>query len=694
MMFSFGDVHYLDDCRSTLAWPSLYTAMRIQEYIGDFIGDILSKLPKKQPLHMLLRLFPRQARVYFKWKQLSSMSKQEQTSQLKVRQGGAYATNGMGLPAADDDESDRDDAHAPTTGRKRRMRGSASKKSRHKDQSSRKRRKVDSDGSDGESDSEAPSKRGGVRRGGKAAAGGGRKKKAGVDGDSGSDTDGVGLHVSSDESGSSSDAADDDDVGVGGYSSPDVDDVGDGFDAESSGGEEEPDSELTLAQGAAEEDAELHEVEDIIATTNEMIHAKTNTDEKQHQTLAPSAAPSPSASSSSSSTPLAPDGAADSGQVHYEFYLAPLDLYLGPLHRLSHQDSLCSPMSVDHYRTFVKSRESSFVTPTRKLREFIAWSKIPNWIGKNVVLLLGYLAWDRIGMVIECCGRLRDCSRHSRSSLPYTVYEANKAIAFLESDRQTSMRFLKDNQLVGAIKSEMSAYLENRHKHHPAGVGDGSAVDDAPTPGSLIPSASPVVSIHSANATALQYLGAAGGVAAAMADSHATDGNTIRNTISTNLIPNARQNESNVSMASLGATTASGSSFATPAPTYAGSASVAPSAPLSSSPPPVSISALPSSSPSSSHSSSKSGRFSESARVRLQCMADACAWKYRKANPEIQAIHREEGLELDQIRGWMANNKPMEFKRTTQRQTRKQQQQTDITQTDAANTGGTHDMQD
>lgn len=44
-------------------------------------------------------------------------------------------------------------------------------------------------------------------------------------------------------------------------------------------------------------------------------------------------------------------------------------------------------------------------------------------------------------------------------------------------------------------------------------------------------------------------------------------------------------------------------------------------------------------------------------------MSEACGWKYRRANLQVQAIHDEEGLGFEQIRSWMANNKPPAFKR-------------------------------
>jgi hypothetical protein len=61
--------------------------------------------------------------------------------------------------------------------------------------------------------------------------------------------------------------------------------------------------------------------------------------------------------------------------------------------------------------------------------------------------------------------------------------------------------------------------------------------------------------------------------------------------------------------------------------------------------------------------SSKGTRFNESQKVALQRLAEHCNWKFRVGNPEVVRVAQEQGLEVLQIRGWMQNNKPQQFKR-------------------------------
>ena len=650
MMFSHGDIHYIDtDTHHTLAWPSLYTAMRIADDLVVFIGEIMNKLPTKQPLHMAVRLFPKQARVYFKWKHMSSISKQEQNAS-SVRPLSNRLDDGEEVDDAKDSfqfhqRSRSTDTPSttpnPSTARKRKpstkstMRRSAKKRQKMNDSDG------DGDGSGvDESESESTAKRKSTRR---------KKKEAAHE------SGGSGSEI---ESSSGDDSEDEDYTPYPSHATQvSGDDRSDGEEEE----EIESDHEVELAQSAAgEEDVELHEVEEIIETTSKL--------ERIGATKPNSSAAASTVQSSESTAATSGSSSSSSSKVAYDIYLSDLDLHLGPLFRLHHQDLLSSPMSLDHYKVFVRARESSFVTPPRRCRHFMSWLRLPSWLGRNVLHFLGYLTWDRIGMIIQVCQRWRQRSRHARSNLPFTVYEVNQAIQYLEKEPQTSTMFLTDSNYVRSIKSEMDAFIENRnkiqqqlqqheHQFHNTDITSNNASashstddlmdSDVPAPGDTNVSSLQMLirDREQANQVALANLG---------------------DSVLTNDVE-AIARLAKLSASDSTPTSAQPSSFASvlpssvtalPPPNLASSPSISLSTyPISSS--------RPASSPCVSNTCPKS-RFSESARIRLHQMAEACGWKYRRANPAVQAIHQEEGLELDQIRCWMANNKPTELKKKIQ----------------------------
>ena len=524
MMLSFGDIHYTHDSNSSsaaaaaaaaswspamvapaadsssghLSWPSLYTAMRIQEHIECWLSGVLAQLPTdRKPLQTLTRMFPLQSRVYFKWKRMNSMAKQEQHGEEPQRR----QEEEEGSKA--DAETEQEDAPVSTrslrvapssssfssSARGKRKSVDLSPTAKRPPTSASKRRKNLA------GIAETPAKRGRKKAGAVAAAAAaanddvdlpasGRGSKRGAprsrppakrgkhfppptpDSDGGGDGSVAGSEAESGDGGGGggSDSAEDD-------SSPDASDDDSNSPGSSRSSSDAEDAEaddplgietdLRLAAPEEEEDeqdADINEMEEIIASAVDQ-HAGRNAvaaaaaaaalklgqDERKE-----SVTPASSASSSSSSSA-------------FDLFFPSLSLHLGPLHRLAKQDALSQHMSSEHFTQFVKCREASFVYPGRRQKLLSEWTGLPQSTSKSVLLLLGYLAWDRIGMIVELCVALRECSRHARSNVPFTIYEVNAALRMLEEHPMTSQKQWRDEAFGGFnLQKQLQAYYESK----------------------------------------------------------------------------------------------------------------------------------------------------------------------------------------------------------------------------------------
>lgn len=246
--------------------------------------------------------------------------------------------------------------------------------------------------------------------------------------------------------------------------------------------------------------------------------------------------------------------------------------------------------------------------------------------GSHLLKLLAYLAWDRIGMIVEIASRLRECSRHARSALAFTVYEVEKAIGMLEAQEETSLKKMQERGR--AIVS--------------SGAGAEDIDIDSTEATTTIKDAT--ISPRSWAAAAneqLKALAMPGAVAAAASSTESEE-------VAAAVAAAKAAKEAAVTMEQAGA--AYGFPPLHSFPLAPAASSAAPYLP----PPEPEAASTP---------VPKHARFSDGAKLRLQAMADACGWKYRQKNPQVQEIHAMDGLGFDQIRGWMANNKPVEFKR-------------------------------
>jgi hypothetical protein len=61
---------------------------------------------------------------------------------------------------------------------------------------------------------------------------------------------------------------------------------------------------------------------------------------------------------------------------------------------------------------------------------------------RRLLMLLGYLAWDRIGMIVEICNHLRQRGSHAWSRLPFTISEVQSAIYLLESVAECAVQHI------------------------------------------------------------------------------------------------------------------------------------------------------------------------------------------------------------------------------------------------------------
>ena len=460
MMLSFGDVHFVDSAAAaagsnphgfvrsgdTLSWPSLYTAMRIQEAVEEFVRCFLPKLkPGRAGLDTMIRLFPKQARVYFKWKDMNQRAKTQQ-QQAALEAEGDEASDMMGSEQSD--EEDQRPNMSQRKAHKRKRKSEKQPKAEEPASASTRRaaaaaappakrgrkRGASAAGSSSDSDDpdfEAPTGRGRGRgrgrggRGGRSSATRGRGGKRSTSSVSMFDSD----HSNRDEE--SSDASDEWDSDA---SSSESEGSESASEAAAQQEEPEPDPEAEAAS-EDESDPELEDVEDILETAPDAT--EDSVEGEEHKDGAPAGSSSASADDAS-----AADAAVPAKSTAYDIFFPSLDLHLGPFHRLSKQTALSAPMSESHYYQFVRCREASFVPMGRSV-QFCRWLQVPSSMHKAAIQFLAYLAWDRIGMIVEVCAALRENSRHARSNLPFTLYEANTALQMLDTHPLTSLEHIR-----------------------------------------------------------------------------------------------------------------------------------------------------------------------------------------------------------------------------------------------------------
>lgn len=331
-------------------------------------------------------------------------------------------------------------------------------------------------------------------------------------------------------------------------------------------------------------------------------------------------------------------------------------------------------MSVEHYHEYVKCREASFVTPWRQMKAFVAWLQAPSHITRNVLLLLGYLAWDRIGMIIECCVRLRELSRHARSTSAFTIYEVNKALALLEADPQTTTSHLRDAAFCGMLQQQLAEYRTRKYYNANQGNGKSGGNSSSSSVGNIPAATAASTASSSTFVMKSEAQSSSASSAAATASSDATSSAYASNlaavaeatgidpthdsTMTAGILnpPEISPIIFSSSASSVGSSFALGSTSSAHPADSASLSSLSTAAgltlPLVSSSPPSSLSMSP-----------NPGRFTDQQRAKLHAMSVNCGWKYRRNNPEVIAIVQQEGLAYEQIRGWIANNKPKALKR-------------------------------
>jgi hypothetical protein len=133
-------------------------------------------------------------------------------------------------------------------------------------------------------------------------------------------------------------------------------------------------------------------------------------------------------------TAVAPESSAA-----FDIHFPQLDCYLGSHARLQRQNALSARLSPADYIFYTQCRTTSFGLPASRLVKFLQWLDVsPSALSKPALQLLCYIARDRVGMIVELCQALRQCSRHSRSEINFTVYEVEQAIRFLNEHPHTT----------------------------------------------------------------------------------------------------------------------------------------------------------------------------------------------------------------------------------------------------------------
>jgi hypothetical protein len=392
MMLSFGDVHYVshsagtaaslrENGRSALVWPSIYTAMAMQEELEKWVGEVLACIPlhgkKSDQAALLKELFPLQSSVFTHFKHA------RRRATLADADSGATAQI---LPGEGDSEEEEDDEEEEDAGGEDDDNGNAEME-------------------DDDTETTEPKK--------------GSKRKA-----SGVPKRGANKRNKRVAASMSATTFDNEQNGNGAN------------DVAEDANEEDEDAD-GLAAVAATNDGD-----DAVPSALEGLLGELDAKDESISAAVSSAVGAAAGSSTRAS---------------YDIYFRELDLHLGPRFRRARQNELTQHMNYAEYEQFARCRETAFSKRAAK-------PKLAGWLGSRIdtlhptaLQLLCFLAWDRVGMLVELCAGVRDCSRHARRiEQPFTPSELQHALTFLDAHPLTARTTMQRRQIAAATQAQLS----------------------------------------------------------------------------------------------------------------------------------------------------------------------------------------------------------------------------------------------